>query len=569
MHATMVPTSLHIELQRFDRLRDSTGEDGERDGKRVRELGYEDSCMLLVALEGRIRLRIDGVAIDLPQGGCLLIRSKQTCCLEAGGEWEIVRFFFRTYEADGRALHLIDAPPLLIPGCAYRLSIAQVKQALGGDERSEGPFSPAEKAVLQARLQLLLGLMAWLEEQTAPANHEEAIRRTIDYIERHYVEEIKVEQLARMSGMIRWQFSRSFKAATGRKPIDYLIRLRVEHAKRLMSSSKEPLREISRQVGFKNEYYFSRCFHRITGCAPRKYADLLLSTRRSTVIDSLGRTVHLPKAVNRIVATGTNTVGELLALGVRPVGAGIAKMKTQVVYRSKLRNIFDIGVKAEPEQVALLRPELMLLGNSHPRDLAELEEIAPAITLNGRIGTYERIRYIAGLIDRGKAAEEWVSRYEAGVRKVRRKLSEFYTPGEKAAVYLILGDNLYVMGQSGFAATLYESLGFRPSDGAAGLIEQGSLWRQVSRDHVSQYAGDRNFVLASGGDLQIAETDPLFAALGSGKRHLVEASWNYDDPITRERLLPVLPHLFMEKLLVREGCRLKDTGAFRQESSSR
>ncbi len=213
--------------------------------------------------------------------------------------------------------------------------------------------------------------------------------------------------------------------------------------------------------------------------------------------------------------------------------------------------------------------ELMLLGNSHPRDLAELEEIAPAITLNGRIGTYERIRYIAGLIDRGKAAEEWVSRYEAGVRKVRRKLSEFYTPGERAAVYLILGDNLYVMGQSGFAATLYESLGFRPSDGAAGLIEQGSLWRQVSRDHVFQYAGDRNFVLASGGDLQVAETDPLFAALGSGKRHLVEASWNYDDPITRERLLPVLPHLFMEKLLVREERRLKDAGAFRQESSSR
>ncbi len=270
MHATMAPTSLHIELQRFDRLRDSTGEDGERDGKRVRELGYEDSCMLL-ALEGRIRLRIDGVAIDLPQGGCLLIRSKQTCCLEAGGEWEIVRFFFRTYEADGRALHLIDTPPLLIPGCAYRLSIAQVKQALCGDERSEGPFSPAEKAVLQARLQLLLGLMAWLEEQTAPANHEEAIRRTIDYIERHYVEEIKVEQLARMSGMIRWQFSRSFKAATGFTVIDYLNLTRVKEAQRLLRATRLPITEIAARTGFDNFSHFGKTFKKITRASARDY----------------------------------------------------------------------------------------------------------------------------------------------------------------------------------------------------------------------------------------------------------------------------------------------------------
>lgn len=335
-------------------------------------------------------------------------------------------------------LNSVAHPPLLC-GYTYNLLFSQVKRVLGNEawmkKRFYSSLSTSEMAIMQGRLQLILGLMAQLDEQASHSQNEEKIKmiqHTVQYMEQHYDEDLTVEQLANMARMVRWQYSQQFKILTGKKPTDYLVHLRINQAKELLRNSAEPLSRISRQIGFKDEYYFSRCFHKLTGNTPREYANIHLHTQQRIVIDSLGRKVLVPKDATRIVTDGKYTLGELLVLGIPPIGAAISIMKDNVIYHNKLRNIHNLGNWADPDKVAQLQPELLLLSYFHPeQDLQKLDAIAPTVILNSKFKLFERLRYIAKLFERSKAAEKWITTYEDKVRLVRIQLADAYIAGRR------------------------------------------------------------------------------------------------------------------------------------------
>ncbi len=64
---------------------------------------------------------------------------------------------------------------------------------------------------------------------------------------------------------------RRFKTATGDTPTQYLQRLRVENAKRLLESSSQTFSKITWQVGYEDISSFQRLFTRYTGLPPGAY----------------------------------------------------------------------------------------------------------------------------------------------------------------------------------------------------------------------------------------------------------------------------------------------------------
>ena len=99
----------------------------------------------------------------------------------------------------------------------------QVKQVLGNEASNNNQFcsslSTLEMAMLQGRLQQILAMMVQLDEQANQLQHEEKtklVQQTVQYIEQHYDEDLTVEQLANMAGMVRWQYSQKFKILTGK-----------------------------------------------------------------------------------------------------------------------------------------------------------------------------------------------------------------------------------------------------------------------------------------------------------------------------------------------------------------
>jgi len=99
-----------------------------------------------------------------------------------------------------------------------------------------------------------------------------AIEHTIEHMVNHYPEDLNLADLAAMAGLSLSHYSRLFKKYTGYSPIDYLVHLRMDRAKELLSLSDYRLKAISQSVGYQDEFYFSRLFKKIVGMSPTAYA---------------------------------------------------------------------------------------------------------------------------------------------------------------------------------------------------------------------------------------------------------------------------------------------------------
>ena len=112
---------------------------------------------------------------------------------------------------------------------------------------------------------------------SAPGSHSVAVallahlRRARDHIDRHYREPLDLEGLARVAGVSKYHFARSFEAAYGETPIRYLTRRRVERAQDLLRVANLTVTEVCMEVGFASLGSFSARFSRLVGESPTVY----------------------------------------------------------------------------------------------------------------------------------------------------------------------------------------------------------------------------------------------------------------------------------------------------------
>ena len=106
--------------------------------------------------------------------------------------------------------------------------------------------------------------------------HQGEVSRNIteqimEYLKRHYQEDISLDLLADRYYLNPSYLSRMFKQCLGTGLTDYLIELRMENAKKLLLTGKYKVYEISQKVGYKSDKYFFRVFKSYTGQSPLEF----------------------------------------------------------------------------------------------------------------------------------------------------------------------------------------------------------------------------------------------------------------------------------------------------------
>ncbi len=91
------------------------------------------------------------------------------------------------------------------------------------------------------------------------------------WLEEHFADKFRFEDVARNHGMSIRNFMRRFQTATGDKPLHYLQRLRIETAKGLLSGTRKSIKTISYEVGYDDASFFARLFRQHTELSPNQY----------------------------------------------------------------------------------------------------------------------------------------------------------------------------------------------------------------------------------------------------------------------------------------------------------
>ncbi len=91
------------------------------------------------------------------------------------------------------------------------------------------------------------------------------------YIHANFCDNLRVEEIAKEVFMSQYHFSRIFKKHTNYSPYQYLLEIRLQHARKLMFQKGLTIKEITFRSGFNSTDYFSAAFSKKFSVCPSTY----------------------------------------------------------------------------------------------------------------------------------------------------------------------------------------------------------------------------------------------------------------------------------------------------------
>lgn len=151
-----------------------------------------------------------------------------------------------------------------------RLSTQALREHRSGDGLGAAFVDATQEVLMLSLLRLAHGGRCSEPRPSAalPAHLVEKIRRhCLDRLEGP----VTVAEMAALASLGTHQFTRSFRAAVGRSPQQYVIALRLERARHLLSETPLPIAEIALRCGFFDQAHLATTFTRAVGLPPSRY----------------------------------------------------------------------------------------------------------------------------------------------------------------------------------------------------------------------------------------------------------------------------------------------------------
>jgi len=480
------------------------------------------------------------------------------------------------YELRLYAFYIKDGYPSLYKGNLFsgqtEIMIQQLSQMITVLEQLYNlpvPESEMDQLLRQYYFQDLLMLICKQQEQS---NHFEesaqALAFTLDYMHRHYDEKITIKRLSSLANMTTWQYSALFQSITGKRPLNYLTEVRIERAKQILRTGNEhPLREIALRVGYQDEYYFNRRFRQVTGIPPKIYArsesyTMKYQEGKRRYKDYLGNETEFSIGLKRILFLG-ETLGDLLALGIQPVGSYTESFmdkiwSRQAPYKEQVSQITGVGLPLDCNKIKALNPDLIIMANPDRQQYEELSKYSPTLVFDTFAPLTSRLKTLADIFGKWDVVYKRLDEYDAEAKLMWESLSEEGVGAETATTIMYFPDTkqLYLVGITGLSQILYQKDGFKPTPAVDQLIKRRLGYKRIQEKDIMNYVGDRLFLIHPDSYEDKRQTEMLLKQkpwselepVKNKKVHIIDVnrgwSWDY---LTNQQLIRELPDIIKHR----------------------
>lgn len=97
------------------------------------------------------------------------------------------------------------------------------------------------------------------------------LRRVVEFMHANLDKQIRLKDLSECADLSLSHFSSQFRASTNQSPHQYILRLRIERSKELLTDSRLSILDVGLEVGFRNQQHFATVFKMFVGIPPSAY----------------------------------------------------------------------------------------------------------------------------------------------------------------------------------------------------------------------------------------------------------------------------------------------------------
>lgn len=135
---------------------------------------------------------------------------------------------------------------------------------------SQQPIAPLRTAMITNRIHAFLFETIACSRRCESRAHKESLSPVIRYIGSHPEDRLSVPELAAKARLSLARFNMQFKEETGVPPAEYVLRSKVEEARRRLEEGQHTVTRIAYDLGFSSSQYFATVFKRIKGYPPSR-----------------------------------------------------------------------------------------------------------------------------------------------------------------------------------------------------------------------------------------------------------------------------------------------------------
>jgi AraC-like DNA-binding protein/mannose-6-phosphate isomerase-like protein (cupin superfamily) len=232
--------------------------------------------------QGKIRCAIDSAEFSVDKGGFYFVEPEQWHQENVLSEQlEIITLRFDLLDRKGKPRSFSDphaTTQQYINGMEAQLGeLFDRIVALGGQEKP-GTEQIIESIILQMIWQVRQHLNQQLPQPSADRisrRREWLVNQAIRYMQQNLHRSLPIAELSQFCCASRHHLAHVFKENMGVSPLQYALQMRMEKAKRLLADQALSVYEVAGQMGFADQFYFSRQFKKVTGLSPKAYRSQL------------------------------------------------------------------------------------------------------------------------------------------------------------------------------------------------------------------------------------------------------------------------------------------------------
>lgn len=99
----------------------------------------------------------------------------------------------------------------------------------------------------------------------------EKLRPALEYIHDNLDKVPSIEQMSKLTGFSPSYFSRSFRKVMDENFVNYVNRIKIEHAVEMLKNGNKSINTIAEELGYTDASYFIKVFKRYTGTTPLSF----------------------------------------------------------------------------------------------------------------------------------------------------------------------------------------------------------------------------------------------------------------------------------------------------------
>lgn len=245
-------------------------------------------------------------------------------------------------------------------------------------------------------------------------------------------------------------------------------------------------------------------------------------------------------------------LGELMALGVKPVGSTTYILNNPLL--SDISDIADVGVPPDVEKILSLEPDLIVTTGPFAEVVEggyeALNRIAPTIVVEQHNDPVKDVEMFGDILGKQEEAQQWNEAFATKIAEYREKISPFIGADETFSILNVRRGAFYVYGDTNMGGNIiYKYLGLKSNEKVKTDVINGETW-EISAEVIPDFIGDRLFLAVNeGAEGDMKEVERLIQNSPAGKAGRI---YNIDfdqflpsDPISVEQQLDTIVNLLI------------------------